>query len=140
MLRTKHSDLSYDQLRVCSLEVSHFVRWNHHVQIQWKYFIQILLHSYVSHKYHLRMLWNLCVGWNGIPMKVFFNKVWLCDCTVWIEDVLVYNLVVVSLYSLYVLTCLVSILFILLRVCNAQNVNFFCILVLLDIHFLQTLV
>lgn len=27
-----------------------------------------------------------------------------------------------------------------LRVCNAQNVNFFCILVLLDIHFLQTLV
>lgn len=27
-----------------------------------------------------------------------------------------------------------------LRVCNAQNVNFFCIHVLLDIHFLQTLV
>jgi len=58
-------------------------------------------------------------------MKVFEDKVWLCDCIVWIEELLAYNSVVISLYSIHVLPCLVSSLFISLRVCNAQNVNVF---------------
>lgn len=63
----------------------------------------------------------------------------MCDCVVWAKDVFVYNVAVVTVYTVPFLPCLVSILFILLRVCNAQNVNVFlfvfCILVLLDIHF-----
>lgn len=99
--------------------------WSHEDKVQWKHFIQITFSFICLSEISLVDVVKLSsAGWKGIQMKVSKNKVWLCDCKVWIENVLVHNLVVVVV-CVASMFFRVSLLFILLRVCNAQNVNVF---------------
>ena len=118
----KAEGLRFSRQSLCAMES----RWSNTVKIFYtNYFFKCICLSSVS----LADVVNLCsVGWKkkkkGIPTKVSTNRVWLCDCVVWIKDMSVKNLSVVSLYSIRVLSCLVSILFILFESLQCTKCKF----------------
>lgn len=99
MLCTKHQMTCH----INSWEVSHYVQWmSHEDEMQWKPFYTNYFFIHVS---VISMNYGFCetvLVEKEIQMKVSKNKGWLCDCIVRMEDVLVYNLYVISLYGICV--------------------------------------